>query len=193
LLRTEMQRKSAGVRYQASPFVYNGRVAAALVPSLFVLGGFGGRVALGILMVWLWPLVVGAPSPCRGACRSSHRIGPTAQISSHSSTGFGFLNSIESFLDVWSRFSQVGAMVAYIMDALRYKEGAFGAIWLMLGSANLSLLLTAAAFKPGWSAFLIILVILLNSATLLLLGPSSALCPAPPDPPLGHAAYERSG
>ncbi len=35
-------------------------------------------------------------------------------------------------------------MVCYILDALRYKEGALGAVWLTLGSVNLSLWLSGA-------------------------------------------------
>ena len=38
-------------RFQPSNFQHNLRVAAALVPSLAVLAGFGGKVTAGLLLV----------------------------------------------------------------------------------------------------------------------------------------------
>ena len=40
-------------------------------------------------------------------------------------------------------------MVCYILDALRYKEGALAAVWLTLGSVNLSLWLSGAVLMGG--------------------------------------------
>lgn len=34
-------------------------------------------------------------------------------------------------------------MVTYLLDALRYREGALAAVWLTLGAANMGLILTA--------------------------------------------------
>ena len=61
-------------------------------------------------------------------------------------------------------------MVVYVLDALRYKEAAFGAIWFTLGSVNLSMLLTGVMFPAGRPVFLGILVTLASGATLLLVG-----------------------
>ena len=41
---------------------------------------------------------------------------------------------------------QVGAMVAYILDAARYREGALGSIWLTMGLVNMSLWFSEAVF-----------------------------------------------
>jgi len=47
---------STGVRFAPGPFKYNGRVAAALVPSLLVAAGLGGRGVMGIFTIgtMLW-------------------------------------------------------------------------------------------------------------------------------------------
>jgi hypothetical protein len=65
---------------------------------------------------------------------------------------------------------QAGAMVAYVLDALRQKEGAFAAIWVTLGAVNLTLIFTAAAFPPGRPVILGLCVMVANGATLLLAG-----------------------
>lgn len=65
---------------------------------------------------------------------------------------------------------QAGAMVAYVLDALRQKEGAFAAIWVTLGAVNLTLIFTAAAFPPGRPIILGLCVMVANGATLLLAG-----------------------
>ncbi len=45
-----------GVRFTPGPFKHNARVAAALVPSMLVAAGLGGRLVMGILtigaMIW---------------------------------------------------------------------------------------------------------------------------------------------
>lgn len=47
---------STGIRFAPGPFRYNGRVAAALVPSLLVAAGLGGRGVMGIFTIgtMLW-------------------------------------------------------------------------------------------------------------------------------------------
>jgi hypothetical protein len=47
---------STSVRFGPAPFKYNGRVAAALVPSLLVAAGLGGRAVMGVFTVgtMLW-------------------------------------------------------------------------------------------------------------------------------------------
>lgn len=65
---------------------------------------------------------------------------------------------------------QTGAMVAYVLDALRQKEGAFAAIWVTLGVVNLTLLVTASAFPPGRPVILGLCVMIMNGATLLITG-----------------------
>ena len=39
------------MRFVPNDFQYNGRVATALVPSLVVLAGFGGKYPVGVLLV----------------------------------------------------------------------------------------------------------------------------------------------
>eukprot|EP00884_Botryococcus_braunii_P004652 jgi/Botrbrau1/14188/Bobra.182_3s0121.1 len=79
------------MRFTPNNFQYNGRVALALLPSVCVVAGFGGKLPVGVMMV--------------------------------------------------------GAMVTYILDALRYREGTFGAVWLSLGATNLSFLISGASFS----------------------------------------------
>lgn len=53
---------------------------------------------------------------------------------------------------------QVGAMVTYMLDAMRYREGALGAIWVTLGSVNLSIWVSGALFmghRPFIMSFMI--------------------------------------
>ncbi|KAK9824524.1 hypothetical protein WJX72_011089 [[Myrmecia] bisecta] len=102
----------AGLRFAPNSFQYNGRVGCALLPSLIVLAGFGGKTAVGILMV--------------------------------------------------------GAMVTYILDAMRYREGAIGAIWLTLGMCNLSLVFTSLTSPRPIP--LSILVSIINGTTLFMTG-----------------------
>lgn len=61
-------------------------------------------------------------------------------------------------------------MVAYVLDALRQKEGAFAAVWVTLGVVNLTLLFTGAAFPDGRPIPLGLCVMVTNGATLLLTG-----------------------
>lgn len=39
------------IRFAPGPFKYNGRVAAALVPSLLVAAGLGGRPVMGVFTI----------------------------------------------------------------------------------------------------------------------------------------------
>ena len=66
-------------------------------------------------------------------------------------------------------------MVAYVLDALRQKEGAFAAIWVTLGAVNLTLIFTAAAFPQGRPIILGLCVMVANGATLLLAGECNRL------------------
>ena len=77
---------------------------------------------------------------------------------------------------------QVGTMVTYILDALRYKEAALGAVWVTLGSMNLLMLLSGAMFAVGRPIILSILLMLMNGATLLLIGDGNPL-PSPEQRP----------
>jgi hypothetical protein len=47
---------SPSIRFGPGPFKYNGRVAAALVPSLLVAAGLGGRAVMGVFTIgtMLW-------------------------------------------------------------------------------------------------------------------------------------------
>lgn len=70
--------------------------------------------------------------------------------------------------------NQVGAIVSYVLDAMRQKEAAFAAVWLTLGGVNLTLLFTGAAFPPGRPLPLGLLIMGVNSATLLVAGQHNA-------------------
>lgn len=61
-------------------------------------------------------------------------------------------------------------MVTYVLDALRYKEAALAAVWLTLGSMNLTMLLSGAMFAVGRPIVLSVLLSIANGATLLLIG-----------------------
>ncbi len=135
-------------RFQPNAFDYNGRVAFALVPSLVVITGFGGSIALGILVVCSIPSPL-HPTPLPQTCGTVSRNATTCSR-----------NAV----------LQVGAMVVYILDALRYREAAFGAIWATLGSVNLSMLLTGVMFPAGRPIVLGIMVTFASGATLLLVG-----------------------
>lgn len=65
---------------------------------------------------------------------------------------------------------QIGTMVTYILDALRYKEAALAAVWATLVSMNFVMLLSGAMFAVGRPIVLSILLSLANGATLLLIG-----------------------
>ncbi len=134
-------------RFQPNAFDYNGRVAFALVPSLVVITGFGGSIALGVLVVGIYPPLSPQPRP-------------------------PYLRTVSQNATSCSRVAllQVGAMVVYILDALRYREAAFGAIWATLGSVNLSMLLTGVMFPAGRPIVLGIMVTFASGATLLLVG-----------------------
>lgn len=66
--------------------------------------------------------------------------------------------------------------VAYIMDAMRYREGTLGAVWITLGMANLGML--AAVLLPAFSRSTPLLLAVLSSlctgATLFLTGVCAA-------------------
>lgn len=63
-------------------------------------------------------------------------------------------------------------MITYILDALRYREGTFGAVWLTLGAANLSLLISGASFSRSRSIPLGIFIAASNGSLLFLTGES---------------------
>ena len=137
-------------RFQPSAFDYNGRVAFALVPSLVVITGFGGSIALGALVVHRHLAPTPPPTYAPASLDAASMVAPCAP--------------------------QVGAMVVYILDALRYKEAAFGAIWATLGSVNLTMLLTGVMFPTGRPVVLGIMVTLAGGATLLLVGEHAMHC-----------------
>ena len=61
-------------------------------------------------------------------------------------------------------------MATYILDALRYKEGAFLAAWLTMGAANLAMVFSQLLLKSEGGAALTLLVFALNAAALFLAG-----------------------
>ena len=62
--------------------------------------------------------------------------------------------------------------VAYIMDVLRYREGALGAIWITLGLANLSMLVSEASFGGSNPILLSAAISLCSGSTLFIVGES---------------------
>jgi hypothetical protein len=105
---------ASSARFVPSQFLYNGRVAAALLPSVLVLAGYGGGAVAAALAV--------------------------------------------------------GLMATYILDAMRYKEGAFMAVWLTMGGANLAAIFSALLLKSDAPVALTLLTFLLNALTLFLAG-----------------------
>jgi hypothetical protein len=65
---------------------------------------------------------------------------------------------------------QVGAMITYILDALRYREGTFGAVWLALGATNLSLVLSGASFSRSRPILMGVLMAASTGSLLFLTG-----------------------
>lgn len=61
-------------------------------------------------------------------------------------------------------------MGVYILDALRFKEGAFAAVWASLGLANLATIMSTLLHDRDQPVVLTILTILINGATLFLTG-----------------------
>lgn len=61
-------------------------------------------------------------------------------------------------------------MATYILDAMRYKEGAFMAAWLTMGAANLAAIFSALLLKNDAPVALTLLTFLLNALTLFLAG-----------------------
>lgn len=61
-------------------------------------------------------------------------------------------------------------MATYILDAMRYKEGAFMAVWLTMGAANLAAIFSALLLKSDAPVALTLLTFLLNGLTLFLAG-----------------------
>lgn len=115
--------------------------------------------------------------PCGGrqlwrpACSRSPGGEPLQLQATKVSTSTRRINSPQAPWDQWSSCAvQAGAMVAYVLDALRQKEGAFAAIWVTLGAVNLTLIFTAAAFPQGRPIILGLCVMVANGATLLLAG-----------------------
>ena len=61
-------------------------------------------------------------------------------------------------------------MGAYVLDAMRYKEGAFMASWLSMAAANLAMVYSLLALRTEWPLTLALLIFLLNGVTLFLTG-----------------------
>lgn len=56
------------------------------------------------------------------------------------------------------------------MDALRYREGALGAIWITLGLVNLSMLISEASFGGDGPLILSAMISLCSGCNLFLTG-----------------------
>lgn len=64
----------------------------------------------------------------------------------------------------------LGLMSTYILDALRFKEGAFLAAWLTMAAANMAMIFSQLLLKSEASGPLTLLIFLLNALTLFLAG-----------------------
>jgi hypothetical protein len=64
------------------------------------------------------------------------------------------------------------------MDALRYREGALGAIWITMGLVNLSMLISEASFGGDGPLLLSAMISLCSGASLFMLGAILAHVPA---------------
>lgn len=60
-------------------------------------------------------------------------------------------------------------MVTYILDRLRYREGALAAVWMMLGATNFGLIITTV-FQSQELSILSFLIALSNGLLLFLIG-----------------------
>jgi len=65
---------------------------------------------------------------------------------------------------------QLGLMSTYILDAIRYKEGAFMAAWLTMGAANVAMIFSQLLLKSEAAVGITLLIFLLNALTLFLAG-----------------------
>lgn len=63
-------------------------------------------------------------------------------------------------------------MATYILDTLRYKEGAFTAAWLTMGAANAAAVFSGLLLKSEAGLALTLLTFVLNAAALFLAGAS---------------------
>lgn len=61
-------------------------------------------------------------------------------------------------------------MSTYILDALRYKEGAFMAAWLTMGAANLAMIFSTLLLKSEGGLALTLAIFVLNALALFLTG-----------------------
>ena len=67
-------------------------------------------------------------------------------------------------------------MVAYILDATRFREGALGAIWLTMGISNLSLFFSEAGVLGDRPIAMSLMISTCSGTTLFTTGdPSSAI------------------
>ncbi|PSC73750.1 no exine formation 1 [Micractinium conductrix] len=64
----------------------------------------------------------------------------------------------------------LGLMSTYILDALRYKEGAFTAAWLTMGAAQVAMIFSQLLLRSEAPVGLTLLIFLLNALTLFLAG-----------------------
>ena len=68
-------------------------------------------------------------------------------------------------------------MVTYMLDAMRYREGALGAVWATLGSVNLSIWVSGALFM-GHRPFILSFMIGICSGISLFITGMEILTPA---------------
>lgn len=70
----------------------------------------------------------------------------------------------------------VGLMATYILDAMRYKEGAFMASWLTMGAAQLAMVFSQLLLRSEGGATLTLLTFVLNALALFLAGAPLCVC-----------------
>ena len=173
-------------RFAPHSFQYNGRVALALLPSLAVVAGYGGSAVAAALVVSLLRRLHTRLAPlveqrdvrhrsCTCACtagaafaveRGSHpkSMRPSAAALAMRASPRNAPRNLAP------RPRQLGLMATYILDALRYKEGAFTAAWLTMGAANAAAVFSGLLMKSEAPLALTLLTFVLNAAALFLAG-----------------------
>jgi hypothetical protein len=143
----------------------------ALLPSLVVLAGYGGNAVSASLAVSCCTSAVYTDKSC--CVQFILGLPDTLCIA----CCFGcvlLLRGLRSCLgwrpEPTHPAAQVGLMSTYILDALRYKEGAFMASWLTMGAANLAMIFSTLLLRSETSIPLTLLIFVLNGLSLFLAG-----------------------
>ena len=140
------------------PFRHNIRIGSVLLPTLVLLVGFGGKVSAATIIIGSMV----RPSLVLLRDEKSHIWHWMPAVRDDSL----------SVLLACDASVQISTQVAYIMDVVRYREGALGAIWITLGLANLSMLVSESSFGGSNPILLSAAISLCSGSTLFIVGES---------------------